>query len=313
VFAHPPGAKNMRRQIIIAALLAAVATGPALAQDGRGHGGGDRGGAGGGGQRGGGGGWGDGQRGQAPQQAAPAPQVQAAPQQAPQVQAQRPQGQYQRPSGQQLNGQVGGRPGFNPAQIQGQGQFQRPQGQWNGQGRGGVFQHLQQQQQQRDEGARNRQQDRNNPNWQQGNRGNDPRFQNGNGRNDPRFGNRFGNNDNRNGQWRGGGHGVQQSWNRDWRRDQRYNWQSYRSANRSFYRLPRYESPYGYGYGYQRFGIGVYLDSQLFGQNYWIDDPYEYRLPEAYPPYHWVRYYNDALLVDEETGYVVDTIYDIFD
>lgn len=180
----------------------------------------------------------------------------------------------------------------------------------------------------------------NNPNWQQGNRnGNDPRFQNrdrngdgvrdgrdgnrnardwrnnnNNGR-DPRFGNngRFDNNGrDGNREWRGNNNGRGHSWNRDWRRDNRYDWQSYRSANRSFYRLPRYQSPYGYGYGYQRFGIGVYLDSVLFSQDYWIDNPYEYRLPEADPPYHWVRYYNDALLVDDETGYVVDTIYDFF-
>ena len=40
--------------------------------------------------------------------------------------------------------------------------------------------------------------------------------------------------------------------------------------------------------------------------------PYDYRLPEAYGPYRWVRYYNDALLVDIYTGEVVDTVYDIF-
>jgi hypothetical protein len=35
-------------------------------------------------------------------------------------------------------------------------------------------------------------------------------------------------------------------------------------------------------------------------------------LPPAYGPYRWVRYYNDALLVDIYTGRVVDTVYDIF-
>ena len=47
-------------------------------------------------------------------------------------------------------------------------------------------------------------------------------------------------------------------------------------------------------------------------QSYWIDDPYDYRLPEAYGEYRWVRYYNDALLVDIYTGEVVDVVYDIF-
>ena len=70
--------------------------------------------------------------------------------------------------------------------------------------------------------------------------------------------------------------------------------------------------PYGYRYGYQRYGIGVYLDSIFFGSRYVIDDPYRYRLPDAYPPYEWVRYYNDALLVDTDSGCVVDAIYDFF-
>jgi len=50
----------------------------------------------------------------------------------------------------------------------------------------------------------------------------------------------------------------------------------------------------------------------LFSPSYWINDPYYYRLPPAYGAYRWVRYYNDALLVDIRTGYVVDVAYDIF-
>ncbi len=101
-------------------------------------------------------------------------------------------------------------------------------------------------------------------------------------------------------------------WNRSWRSDQRYDWNRYRQSNRSLYRLPRYYAPQGYGYGYRRFGIGVRLNQFLFGSNYWINDPWSFRLPEAYGPYRWVRYYNDALLVDLESGQVVDVEYDIF-
>ena len=101
-------------------------------------------------------------------------------------------------------------------------------------------------------------------------------------------------------------------WSRNWRTDNRYDWNRYRSNNRYAYRLPRYYSPYGWNYGYRRFSIGVTLSSVLWGQNYWIDDPWSYRLPEAYGPYRWVRYYNDALLIDLETGQVIDTVYDIF-
>ena len=54
------------------------------------------------------------------------------------------------------------------------------------------------------------------------------------------------------------------------------------------------------------------LNSFLFGSNYWINDPFYYRLPEVWGPYRWVRYYNDALLVDVRSGQVVDVEYDIF-
>lgn len=116
-------------------------------------------------------------------------------------------------------------------------------------------------------------------------------------RDDMRFNDRF------------GGRGQ---WNRGWRGNDHYDYRDYRSSNRGAFRLPRYYAPYGWDDGYRRFSIGVRLNSVLWGQNYWIDDPYDYRLPPAYGPYRWVRYYNDALLVDIRSGYVVDTVYDIF-
>lgn len=107
--------------------------------------------------------------------------------------------------------------------------------------------------------------------------------------------------------WERGG-----QWDRGWRRDDRYDWIRYRQQNRGLYRLPRYYAPSGWGYGYRRFGVGVRLNSFLFGSNYWINDPFYYRLPEVWGPYRWVRYYNDALLVDVRSGQVVDVEYDIF-
>jgi hypothetical protein len=101
-------------------------------------------------------------------------------------------------------------------------------------------------------------------------------------------------------------------WNRGWRNDNRYDWSRNRQLNRGAYNLPRYYAPSGWGQGYRRFSVGVSLSSILFNQNYWIDDPYTYRLPEAYGPYRWVRYYDDALLVDIRSGQVIDTVYDIF-
>lgn len=113
--------------------------------------------------------------------------------------------------------------------------------------------------------------------------------------------------------WNGGGwRGDQAGWDRDWRRDRRYDWSGFRSHNERLYRLPRYYAPPGWGYGYRRFSIGVTLAPQLWGQGYWLDDPWSYRLPEAYGPYRWVRYFDDAMLVDIRTGRVVDVVYDIF-
>jgi hypothetical protein len=103
-----------------------------------------------------------------------------------------------------------------------------------------------------------------------------------------------------------------QSWNRDWRRDRRYDWYSYRNQYRSYYQMPRYYNPYGWNYGYRRFSIGVYLDTLFFSNQYWVDDPDYYRLPRAPYGYRWVRYYDDVLLVDVRNGYVVDVIHDFF-
>ena len=111
----------------------------------------------------------------------------------------------------------------------------------------------------------------------------------------------------RNGRYRNGG-----NWNRSWRNDRRYDWSGYRATNRSAYRLPRYYAPYGWSYGYRRFSVGVTLNNLLWGQNYWIEDPYAYRLPEVDGPYRWVRYYGDALLVDIRTGRVIDVVHEIF-
>ncbi len=118
----------------------------------------------------------------------------------------------------------------------------------------------------------------------------------------------------RNDSWRNNDQrrGTGLRWNRDWRADDRYDWQRYRQYNRNAYRLPRYYEPFGYNHGYQRFSIGLYLGSSLYGRDYWIDDAADYRLPDVYPPYRWVRYYNDVLLVDTDSGEVVDVIYDFF-
>jgi Ni/Co efflux regulator RcnB len=49
-----------------------------------------------------------------------------------------------------------------------------------------------------------------------------------------------------------------------------------------------------------------------YRSSYWLNDPWRYRLPYAPPGYRWIRYYDDALLVDTWDGTVVDVIYGFF-
>ena len=107
--------------------------------------------------------------------------------------------------------------------------------------------------------------------------------------------------------WGGNDH---RAWNHDWRGDRRYNWQSYRNQHRDIYRLPRYEARFGYSY--HRWYPGYRFDPWFYSSSFWIDDPFYYRLPPAYGPYRWVRYYDDAVLVDTDTGEIEDILYNFF-
>lgn len=123
-----------------------------------------------------------------------------------------------------------------------------------------------------------------------------------------------GNNWGYNNGWRGNGWGNNgwRGWDRDgWRRDRRYDWYGWRNSHRSIFSLGFYSAPWR-GYSYSRLGIGVVIGAPFYDQRYWIADPWAYRLPPAGGPYRWVRYYDDALLVDIYSGEVVDVIYDIF-
>ena len=100
-------------------------------------------------------------------------------------------------------------------------------------------------------------------------------------------------------------------WTNNWRNDNRYNWRSYRERNRNDYRRGRYSAPYR-DRNYSRISIGFSLGSGYLGPRYWINDPWQYRLPAAYGSYRWVRYYDDVLLVDLRNGRVVDVIRDFF-
>lgn len=100
------------------------------------------------------------------------------------------------------------------------------------------------------------------------------------------------------------------NWDRNWRNDNRYDWRHYRERNRSRFHIGIYYDPFGWGY--QPFSIGYRMYPGYYSQNFWINDPWQYRLPYAPPGTQWIRYYNDALLVDVYSGEVVDVIRDFF-
>jgi hypothetical protein len=159
------------------------------------------------------------------------------------------------------------------------------------------------------------------PGWNN-DRGNDRQDWRNAGRNDDRRwnDNRGGNSGNWNGaNWNNGRRfddrtrwSNQQRWNNGWRQDRRYDWQGYRNRYGDRFRMGNYYAPRGWDYGYRRFSIGIVLNSLLYSNSYWLDDPYAYRLPPAYGSLRWVRYYDDAMLVDIRDGYVVDVIHDFF-
>lgn len=66
------------------------------------------------------------------------------------------------------------------------------------------------------------------------------------------------------------------------------------------------------GLSYHRFSYGQFLPDVFFGPNYFIYDYGDYGLPYPPPGCVWVRYGPDALLVDRNTGEIIQVIYGIF-
>lgn len=135
---------------------------------------------------------------------------------------------------------------------------------------------------------------------------------------DRRDGQRADRRDWRQNDWRWGWNGRQgwdnrdfRRWDNRWRSNRTYNWHDYRRSNVRIFRPGAYYAPYR-NHRYSRLNIGFQLDSLFFQPRFFINDPWAYRLPAAYGPYQWVRYYDDVLLVDIYTGEVVDVIDNFF-
>lgn len=95
-----------------------------------------------------------------------------------------------------------------------------------------------------------------------------------------------------------------------WRKDRRYDWWSWRNRNRWLFNLGFYSDPFGWGY--RPYYIGWRMWPSYYHSRFWLHDPWMYRLPYAPPGYRWIRYYDDAILIDTWDGRVVDVIYNFF-
>jgi Ni/Co efflux regulator RcnB len=80
---------------------------------------------------------------------------------------------------------------------------------------------------------------------------------------------------------------------------------SQRRYHNGSYHAPR-------GYSYVRYGYGQRLPRDYYARNFWLMDFLNFGLLPPPPGYIWVRYGPDALLIDEETGEIVQVQYDVF-
>jgi Ni/Co efflux regulator RcnB len=84
--------------------------------------------------------------------------------------------------------------------------------------------------------------------------------------------------------------------------------QSFRAPHR--YRIGAWNAPRGFSY--RRFGIGERIPALLLISTYFLTDYALYGLEAPDDGYIWVRDGSDAVLVDRETGEVVEVEYDVF-
>jgi Ni/Co efflux regulator RcnB len=92
----------------------------------------------------------------------------------------------------------------------------------------------------------------------------------------------------------------------------RSNWQQYRrnyEAPRRF-RIGIYHGPRGFHY--RRWSYGEYLPSSYYARPFWLLNAIAYGLFSPPPGLIWVRYGDDALLIDQYTGEIVQVRYDVF-
>jgi Ni/Co efflux regulator RcnB len=88
------------------------------------------------------------------------------------------------------------------------------------------------------------------------------------------------------------------------------------SYQRNFVAPRRYHANGGYvrprGWYEHRWVFGEILPALFWSQNYWLSDYNDYGLSDPPPGFVWVRYGSDALLIDQNSGEVLQVEYDVF-
>jgi Ni/Co efflux regulator RcnB len=76
------------------------------------------------------------------------------------------------------------------------------------------------------------------------------------------------------------------------------------------YRGGAYRGPSGYSY--HRYSYGEILPSIYFASDYWINDYSDYGLSDPPDGTVWVRYGDDAVLIDQDSGEILEVVYGQF-
>ena len=90
--------------------------------------------------------------------------------------------------------------------------------------------------------------------------------------------------------------------------DRRFYEHNFHAENRfhyGYYRRP-------YGWYYRRWSYGEYLPQIFWSQDYWLTDWWLFDLPIPPYGYEWVRYGDDALLINIYTGQILEVEYGVF-
>ena len=94
------------------------------------------------------------------------------------------------------------------------------------------------------------------------------------------------------------------------RRETRQDWREYRKAHRNVYNRPAYVAPRGHRY--VRVNVGHRFAPAFYGQRYWISDYSRYRLPAPRAHTRWIRYGNDAVLINARNGAALEVLNGFF-